>query len=429
MTDLTDSRAPANRLFYGWIMVALTIVLGVTTFPGQTVGVAEFNKFFLEDLDLNRTRLSGAYTLATVLAGLTAMVAGAAMDRYGLRRSIIVVVVLMAGACAFASQVVGLWSVFFAYLLLRVFGHGALPILASNTLAMWFHKRLGLVTGITGVIGSILTAGVPAAYIWLITACGWRGAWGVLGLVALIVTLPLAIVLYRNRPADVGQQMDGMAEAAGDEIGSTDRSAEQGLDVRGAMRTRAYWILLGLSAAHGMIFAAVMYHRVQIFEARGLPHRHSAEMVAVVSILTAAAQLVAGFLADRLRLHLMVAVSSLVVAVSLGLLARLDGVAFGLAFGAMYGLGTGIEIVGRNTIWPRYFGRRHLGKIRGSAITATVIGSGLGAFLPGWTYDRMGSYEPAIWILAGVYAAVAVAMPCAAKPRDRDDARRAEAPH
>ncbi len=411
------SRTTRLPFYYGWVMLPVTVVGTLALCPGQTFGVAEFKGALLRDLQLSETRLSGLYMVATLLAGLTAMVAGAAMDRFGLRRAITVTAILMGASCLFASRVQGMVSLFIAFTLLRVVGHGAMPLMVGNTLAMWFRRRLGFVTGIVGVVTAAATAGVPAIYLWLIDTFGWRQAWIVLGIVTWVMMLPIMAFVFRNRPGDVGQQVDGGGRHANEPKNRPAAGSESSFDLAGARRTRAYWCLLALSGAHGMVFAAVMFHRVQIFEAHQLTAANAVVMFALFCACSAAAQLLSALLADRVRLNLVLVVSSATAAAGLVVLVGMDGLTGGYAFGCLYGLSVGAEVVGRNTAWPIYFGTRHLGKIKGSAAMVTVIGSSLGPFIVGASYDQLGGYDPAIRLLAGVYGVVAVAMLFAARPR------------
>lgn len=417
------SPLPATRLpfYYGWIMLPVTVVGTFAVSPGQTFGIAEFKGALLRDLALSETQLSALYMVATFLAGLMALVAGAAMDRFGLRRAITISVILLGVSCVFASGVSGVVSVFVAFLLLRVFGHGVLPLMVGNTLAMWFRRRLGFVTGIVGVGSAAAVAGVPALYLWLINTLGWRQAWIVVGLVTCLIMLPIMAFVFRNRPDDVGQFVDGdscpdeggISKPAGPDVAVDDGS----FDLAGARRTGMYWCLLGLHLVHGMVFAAVMFHRVQIFESHRLTAGDSAVMFAIFCACSAVAQLVAGSAADRVPLNRLLAGSSACVAAALVVLINMDSILAAYAFGGLYGLGTGTEIVGRNTAWPICFGTRHLGKIKGRAVMVTVIGSSLGPFIVGVSFDQFGGYNPAVWMLTAVYGVITLAMVLVATPQ------------
>jgi hypothetical protein len=55
-----------------------------------------------------------------------------------------------------------------------------------------------------------------------------------------------------------------------------------------------------------------------------------------------------------------------------------------------------------NTLWPSYFGRKHLGSIRGAGTIFMVIGSALGALPFGISKDITGDYNAAIFIMMGM---------------------------
>ena len=73
------------------------------------------------------------------------------------------------------------------------------------------------------------------------------------------------------------------------------------------------------------------------------------------------------------------------------------------------GLGGGLVMVLFFSVWPRLFGRRHLGRIQGAAQALTVLASAIGPLLLAWCVDWTGSYAAMLRVLAGVIAIVAVA--------------------
>lgn len=230
LTASTFLESPSRRLaarlpfYYGWVMLPIAMLAAIATGPGQTFGVSVFNPSLRLTLGLSHSQLTGAYMIGTLLAALPQPYIGSLMDRFGIRRVMFVIVILLGLACIFMSQVQGLLMLFLAFFLLRLLGQGALTLLATNTLAMWFQVRLGTVAGImnAGVAGSI--ALIPPMILVLINQVGWRGAYATLGVLVWLVMLPLLLLFYRNRPEDVGQSLDGRAAVesavAGEETGS-----------------------------------------------------------------------------------------------------------------------------------------------------------------------------------------------------------------
>lgn len=399
-----------HRFYYGWVMVGVTVLGGLALAPGQSYGIGEFKHSLLTDLGLGESMLSSLYGAATFIAGFTAIFAGVAMDRFGLRRAITVSVLLLGASCFFASRVTGPVSVFLAFLLLRTFGHGVLPLMTGTTLAMWFRRRLGFVNGLTGVLVTAMAAGIPPLYIALIAAYEWRQAWVILGIGTCAVMLPIMWLLFRNRPEDVGQHLDGDPDDTPNSRRHLDAAPDVIFDLPAARRTRAYWCLIALHSVHGMVFAAIMFHRVQIFEDRGHTVGQAATMFALFSLCAAGMQFVGGLMADRLPLRFLLACTSFFTAAGLLILGVVDGIAGAYLFGALYGLGTGTEIVARNTAWPRFFGTSHIGKIKSRGTMAAVLGSSVGPVIAGASFDQFGSFAPAIILLSVMYGGVGVAM-------------------
>ncbi|MEX0742369.1 MAG: MFS transporter, partial [Phycisphaeraceae bacterium] len=177
----------ASRIYYGWVILAIATLAAISTAPAQTFGVAPFNSAIRNELGLSHSQLTGAYMFGTLLASLPMSYIGILSDRFGLRRSKIAAVLLLAGACGVTAMASGLFTLFLAFFLLRLFGQGALSMLSGNTLAFWFERRLGTVEGFRhlGMAGAI--AVVPAMNLWLLEAVGWRSAYLIVGCAILIV--------------------------------------------------------------------------------------------------------------------------------------------------------------------------------------------------------------------------------------------------
>ena len=65
------------------------------------------------------------------------------------------------------------------------------------------------------------------------------------------------------------------------------------------------------------------------------------------------------------------------------------------------GLGGGLVTVLFFAVWPRVFGRKHLGQIQGAAQAITVLASAVGPLLLAWCVQWTGSYAAMFQLLAG----------------------------
>ena len=419
---VTDRLAARIPFFYGWVMVPLVIVSQVATSPGQTHGVSIFNPSFRGALGLSHTQLTGAYMVGTFLACLPMPFIGAIMDRYGIRRTMAAVALLFGLACIGTSQVTGLMSLFLAFLFLRMLGQGALSLLAGNTLPMWFHARLGTVSGIASVGQTAAVALVPAAFLGLIHLVGWRWAYAILGLLVWSVMLPILALLFRDRPEEIGQGPDGRGrKLAGRSTAEPQRSdvspVSGDLDFRAALATRAYWILLAAHTSWSLIGTGIVFNIIPLFEDHGLTAADAAATYVTLAMSMAAMQLLGGVLADRVPLHVQIAIGVAGMAIGIGVLTAAESATVAHLYALLFGCAQGLVSVTFHTIWARYFGLTHLGKIRGSVWTATVAGSSVGPFLMGAGYDWLGSYTPILIAFMATFGVLAAASLLARAPK------------
>ena len=85
-------------------------------------------------------------------------------------------------------------------------------------------------------------------------------------------------------------------------------------------------------------------------------------------------------------------------------------------YGGLIGLALGINMTTNNVIWANYFGRAHLGSIRGMATTAMVISSAIGPLPFGVLSDLMGSHDMGLLALLILPGVSVIASFCAVPP-------------
>lgn len=398
--QLSKTAEGGKRPFYGWIILPIATIGMVCTSPGQTYGVSPFNEYFREALNLSYSQLSGAYMAGTLLAALPMTYVGILIDRYGLRRCISVVVILFGLACVYIGTVNSLFALFIGFFLLRLLGQGAFGLMAGNMLAYWFHRKLGTVEGMRHAGIAVAIALIPALNLWLIHQFGWRMAYAILGAAVCAIMLPLMIV-FRNRPEDVGQYQDGVSPDEGntDPDGVTPES-QHNFTLSETLRTRAFWIVAGLIGLWSMLGTALIFHVVPLFTERGLSEGEAALLFPTFAISLAVMQLIAGFLADRVPLNKLFVVAVAAMSAALASIWRADAVWMIFLTGFLMGATQGFLTSLASPLWPRYYGRSHLGRIRGVLATVMVAASSVGPFIMGAARDWAGSFTPVLgWFI------------------------------
>ncbi len=413
------SDAPgAPRYYYGWLMLPLAMAALVASSPGQTFGVSIFNEPMRLSLGLTHGQLAATYTVGTLLGAVPITLFGWYMDRQGIRRAMLLAVSLFAAACLITSTVQGWVSLLLAFWLLRMLGPGALSFVSGNTLAYWFERRLGMVEGIRQLGMACAMAIIPMLNLWLVHHWGWRGAYAILGVAIWCCLFPAFWFLYRNRPDDVGQHLDGVPPAPleTEQPLSVGLEPQRGLTLRESLRTLSFWTVATGTAMFGLIHTAVFFCIVPIFAERGLSERDAAVMLTAFAASMAAMQLVGGILADRWAAPPLLCLGMAGLGAGVGLLYACSGLLTACVAGVMLGAAQGVYFGTSHPLWARYFGRRHLGKIRGFLMTLTVASSSLGPLFAGLVRDGLGSFNLALILFALTPLPIALLSLAAAPP-------------
>ena len=112
-----------------------------------------------------------------------------------------------------------------------------------------------------------------------------------------------------------------------------------------------------------------------------------------------------GTLIDKMPVKPLAAISAALCGVALLLIvAAVEANALFWAYGAfvLLGLGWGGMIPMQEVIWASFFGRTHIGAIRGAGLPFALTLSALAPWLVGYHYDLYGNYVLAFIIVAGL---------------------------
>ena len=407
-----------RRIFPGYTVAGVATLATLATAPGQTFIVSQLNTQPIRDmLGISSLRFNNTYALATVLAAFPLVVTGALTDRFGPRRMLAVVAIAFALGCVVMSRAQGLATLFLGFFCLRFLGQGSLALVASHSVAMWFHRRLGSISGVKIVIVFALWAFLPQLNLALMNAFGWRQTYLIFAIAIVLLVVPPALLFVRNTPEDLGLRTDNDPPDAphGPRSGTIPPpTLEASFTLKQARRTGAYWILAVATVLPGFVGTAILFDIIPIVIEKGFAQSAAeataANAVSVWSLTMAAIAIPAGIITDRARPSLVIVVSLLIAA------AATTGILFArtpvqIAGGMIvYGLGMSLTSSCAGATVARYFGRLHHGKIRSSLTRLAVIGTGLGPVVTGLSQDQTGSYRPALWtfaaltLLAGILA-------------------------
>lgn len=381
---------------YAWIVLAAAVVASMLTVPGQTVGVSVFLDKIIADLDVERSTVSLLYTAGTLAGAAALPLVGRFIDVRGPRLAVGLITGAFALACLFMAGVGGLVSLAIAFVLLRGLGQGSLSLVSLHVVNLWFVRRRGLAIGVTGLGMAFATAVFPAGLETLIGNVGWRGGYVALALLVGLVALPLGVTFFRGHPERYGARPDG-GRAAPDEDEAAAR--ETNLDLPAARRTGAFWFLTLGDAFTAMLSTGLVFHHYDILAQSGFDRLAAASVFLPFGIVTAIANLGTGALLDRMPPRYLLAGMLFVQGATAVLVGWLPAWLL-LGYGVLLGTAQGMKGTITGSAYAYYFGRRHIGAIKGLATTLSVAGTAVGPVVLSFGKDLAGSYVPALLLAA-----------------------------
>lgn len=395
-----------RRFYYGWVILAVAALGIFVSGPGQSHTFSVFLVHIQTDLGVSATAVSSAYAAATLVAALGLPHMGRLVDRHGPRRVMGLVTVLLGLAClAFGAAANFIWlAVVFAAL--RFLGQGSLMLNASNLVSHWFDRRRGFALSLMAMGFSASMAVHPPLSQWLIDLVGWRQAWYWLGLSTWLMLLPPIWFLVHNRPEDLGLAPDG-ATAAAPPV--HEGAAEHGLTLGEAFKTSTFWILCAGLFGMSMLVTSLHFFQVSILTEQGLDEATAARIFPISALVMIIVIPLVGRSLDKFQTKWVFAFGLVVMAATLTSAALVHDLTSAFIYAVAFGINNGCTMTFFGFVWPRYFGRKHLGVIQGMGQMLGVTGAALGPLPLAIAHDLAGRYDQMLLLLACYPIACAVA--------------------
>jgi MFS family permease len=162
-----------GRYFYGYNIVAAGFTIQAVCI-GALFAYGVFFKEFQAEFGWSRTTISGASSLAFLIMGAFGILAGRLNDTIGPRVLIATSAGFLGLGYLFMSRMQSPWQLYILYGVLVGIGYSTHDVITLSTVARWFVKRRGVMSGIVKVgTGSGQLAGPMIATV-LIAVFGWR---------------------------------------------------------------------------------------------------------------------------------------------------------------------------------------------------------------------------------------------------------------
>jgi len=401
-----SARMSARGAYYGWVVVATTFLVALTTAGAMGLPGALLRPLQRE-YGWSEAQISAALALRIFLFGMIAPFAAALIERYGLKRVILSALAMISAGLIGALFMTNLWQLFALWGVVVGIGTGLTAmVMGAIVSTRWFHERRGLVLGILGAstsTGQLVFLPLAAA---VESHWGWR--WAVFPtLLTLALAAAAVIVFMSDRPADLG-----LAPYGGHEIEpapATRPSFGAAITtLREVAPSATFWILCfqffvcGLST-NGLI----QTHFIAFCGDYGIVAVTAASILAAMGVLDLFGTIGSGWLSDRVDNRTLLFVYYGLRGLSL---LYLPGSSFSFnsltLFAVFYGLDWIATVPPTVRLTAQTFGPKRAGVAFGWVFASHQIGASFAAFGGGVSRTYLGVYTPAFYV-AGVACIIA----------------------
>lgn len=404
-------------------MLGIAAAANFMSAPGQSFSVAAFKEPMREALRVSETNYSLAYGLATIISGALLPFIGRLVDRFGARKLLPTIALLLGAACFCMARADGLVGVYVGFGLIRPLGQGALTLVATWLVGEWFEVRRGFATAISGIGGALSVMTIPLLNNWVISRYGWQMGWIVLGVMVWVMLVLPSLILIRDRPEDLGLHPDGVEPPDdGHPLDENGQRKISGWPVSRVIRDVTFWKLLAVPATSGMVGTGLIFHQVSLLGSRGVPGSWALGLISLQALIATLAALGAGWLTDNFPNRYLLTGSMLMLATATALVLVLPAPEFALIYAVLLGLHGSIMRSTGSVVWLNYYGRAHQGAVRGVAFAVMIFAAAAGPLPFALAVDQLDSYNIAL-VAFIIVALLAAALVMTAKPPELEMTR------
>ena len=426
--------ASSLPFYYGWVIISSTVPLSFST--RTVMAVATLSVFVVpmtEDLGWSRGLFSGAVSLGGLCAVLISPLVGKWLDRHG-SGLLLSASSVLTGILAIGLSLVANPAAFYSlYVPGRMIFSGPVELGIPTAISNWFIRRRPLGLAADGVAKAAGLAIMPLAAQFIINGWDWRTAWLTLGVLTFALGVIPPILFMVRRPEDMALEPDPVLNASvktassapAGESHSTVGFTESNFTVRQALYTRAFWLLAAFSAGGFMVQAGVSLHQVAHYISQGLAGPSAALTASTFAFSQIFGAVFWSALARRVPLRFLLSAAAFVLAIAVLGTSVSSSLPTALLAAATVGFGIGGLHLLVRLAWADYYGREHLGAIRGITMSAQIGGQAIGPVLAGFMFDATGSYQVPFLVFTGAASLAGLMVLFATPPKSMPPTRAA----
>jgi MFS family permease len=373
--------------------------IAASCFGIQAIGVGTYTTFgiffspLMSEFGWSRAVISGAASAAFLLMGFLGIYVGRLNDTIGPRKLMTVTGLFLGMGLFLMSRLTEIWQLYVFYGIIVGIGLSSIDVIALSTIARWFEKKRGFMTGIVKLgtgSGQFL---FPLLAGFLIVGYGWRTAYVIMAFAVGLILVLLAQVLRRD-PGQKEMDVDVGIRPPG---GETTR-AVPGFTLHEAIQTRQLWTICATMLAVVFSFLVIVVHIVPHVKDLGISTASAAGILSTIGGVSMAGRFVIGIIIDRIGSKKAMSIGIVLLVAALLWLQVADELWMLYLFAAICGLAHGSFFTTISPFIAEFFGLKSHGVLFGIVAFSGTVGGAVGPIFAGYIYDRTSSYDPAFWI-------------------------------
>ncbi len=402
-----------RKYFYGYnIVTAGFFTQAICIGAMFTFGV--FFKEFQNEFGWSRGLISGASSLAFFVMGMGAIFFGTLNDKFGPRIILTVSGVLLGIGHLLMYFVQAPWHLYILYGVFVGIGFSTHDVITLSTVARWFTRLRGRMTGLTKVGTGVGQFAAPILATTLIVSYGWRTAYLVIGGFSLI-TLILFAQLMKPDPQSIGLLPDGLIDTGDSDTASTEPDS---LPFREAFRSLQFWIICFAEFSIFFCLFTIIVHIIPHGQDLGMNPTLAAVALSTIGSVSIIGRIVMGSLIDRIGGKRSLIFCFIILIGSLIWLQFAIETWMLFAFAVVYGFAHGAFFTVIAPLIAELFGTESLGKLFGIVLFVGTLGGTIGPTISGYIFDVTGSYQSSFAILTGfAVIGLVLVLPLKAMPK------------
>jgi len=390
--------ANKKKFHFAWlVLIGLCITVGLAK-SGLNSSAGLFLPSVSKDIGVGLGNLTLYLSISSIVTMIFLPIGGKLMAKYDTRILLVVAIILQAGSFALFGMMSSVWGWYILAIPLAV-GGVLITVLAGPVLVnQWFKQRSGLALGIITASGGLIGAFSSPIIGNLIANQGWRSAYIMVGVAAIVIIVPTIIFLLRKSPQEKGLLPYGAEDNNAEKAVEKDTS-NSGIAFADAKKSLAFSLLLLFFFIITSV-ASFSIHIPTYLVNQGFSVKFAGNVMSALMVGVLLGSILFGYLIDKIGPKI-----TTIIAMVIGLVAMLlllffvqSTIAIVVAVG-LFGFVSACIGTLAPAITAALFGNKDYSQIYSTVSIGLAVAGIIALPAYGYIFDFTGSYTPVLWII------------------------------